>query len=83
MTLPELQAQALKLPIGDRWRLVRSLLSSIQTETVALSSPVASINSLANLDPWTQSLMGVVQLDAEEPTESYLDYLEEKYSCFN
>ena len=80
MTLQELQNQALQLPIGDRWRLVQSLLSSIQKETLVLSSPVASINSLANLDLWTQSLIGVVQLGAEEPTESYVDYLEEKYS---
>ena len=80
MTLQELQNQALQLPIGDRWRLVQSLLSSIRNETLVLSSPVASINSLANLDPWTQSLIGVVQLGAEEPTDSYVDYLEDKYS---
>ncbi|NJL40795.1 MAG: hypothetical protein HC899_31705 [Leptolyngbyaceae cyanobacterium SM1_4_3] len=44
-------------------------------------SPSASnVNELADLDPWTQSLIGVIQLDAEEPTESYVDYLEEKYS---
>jgi hypothetical protein len=37
MTLQELQNQALQLPLGDRWRLVQSLLSSIQQETLVLS----------------------------------------------
>jgi len=30
MTWQELQNQALQLPISDRWRLVQSLLTSIQ-----------------------------------------------------
>ncbi|OLP18274.1 hypothetical protein BST81_11715 [Leptolyngbya sp. 'hensonii'] len=68
------------MPIGDRWRLVQSLLSSIQQETVVLSPPTTTVNSFAELSPWTQSLIGVVQLGTEEPTESYVDYLEEKYS---
>lgn len=80
MTLQEIQNQALQLPIGDRWRLVQSLLSSIQQETLILSPPETNVNSFAELNPWTQSLIGVVQLGTEEPTESYVDYLEEKYS---
>jgi hypothetical protein len=80
MTLQEIQNRALQLPIGDRWRLVQSLLSSIQQETLVLSSPPTNVNSSAGLNPWTQSLIGVIQLGTEEPTESYLDYLEEKYS---
>lgn len=80
MTLQELQKQALQLPIGDRWRLVRSLLSSIQQETLSSSSPNPVTTSFTGLDPWTQSLSGVIQLSAKEPTESYVDYLEEKYS---
>ncbi len=80
MTLQELQNQALQLPIGDRWRLVQSLLNSIQQESLVLSPPNPNVNSLADLNPWTQSLIGVVQLGTEEPTESYVDYLEEKYS---
>ncbi|HEY9749859.1 MAG TPA: hypothetical protein V6C63_14335, partial [Allocoleopsis sp.] len=80
MTLQEIQNQALRLPIGDRWRLVQSLLSSIQQETLILSPLKTNVDSLAELDPWTQSLIGVVQLGTEEPTESYVDYLEEKYS---
>jgi hypothetical protein len=79
MTLQELQNQALQLPIGDRWRLVQSLLSSIQQETLVLSPP-PTVNSLAELNPWTQSLIGVIQLSAEELTEPYVDYLEEKYT---
>lgn len=78
MTLQELQNQALQLPIGDRWRLVQSLLISIQQETLPASSPSSTMSSVTDLDPWTQSLIGVIQL-SEEPTESYVDYLEEKY----
>jgi hypothetical protein len=80
MTWQELQNQALQLSIGDRWRLVQSLLVSIQHETLVLSPPTLNTNSLTDLDPWTQSLIGVIQLGKEEPTESYVDYLEEKYS---
>jgi hypothetical protein len=77
MTLQELQNQALELPLGDRWRLVQSLLHSIQQatiqqETLLLSSP-NSDNPVATLDPWTRSLMGVIQLDTEKPIESYVD----------
>jgi hypothetical protein len=79
MTWQELQNQALQLPIGDRWRLVQSLLNSIQQETLELNSPTPNVNSLPDLDSWTQSLIGVIQLGTEEPTESYVDYLEEKY----
>ncbi|MEM7590050.1 MAG: hypothetical protein AAF383_00745 [Cyanobacteria bacterium P01_A01_bin.83] len=32
-TLKELQKQALKLPISDRWQLVQTILSSIQQKT--------------------------------------------------
>jgi hypothetical protein len=80
MTLQELQNQALQLPLGDRWRLVQSLLSSIQQETLVFSCPTSNVNSFASLDSWTQSLIGVIQLSAEDPTEAYVDYLEEKYS---
>ncbi|MBE9011243.1 hypothetical protein IQ250_13605 [Pseudanabaenaceae cyanobacterium LEGE 13415] len=77
MTLQDLQKQALQLPIRDRWRLVESLLNSIQQETQSSSSQ--SDHSLNNLDPWTQSLIGVIQLGEENPIETYVDYLEEKY----
>jgi hypothetical protein len=80
MTLQELQNQALQLPINERWRLVQSLLSSIQQETLLSNPPSLSTNSLTGLDPWTQSLIGVIQLDTEDPTDIYVDYLKEKYS---
>ncbi|TVQ63369.1 MAG: hypothetical protein EA366_02110 [Spirulina sp. DLM2.Bin59] len=67
------------MPIGDRWRLVESLLSSIHKETLVFSSPVAHGNVLPDLHPWTQSLIGVIQLGTEDLTESYVDYLEDKY----
>ncbi len=79
MTLQELQNQALQLPISDRWRLVQWLLSSIQQETQALKPQRTNVNSLPELNFWTQSLIGVIQLSTEEPTASYVDYLEEKY----
>ena len=79
MTLQELQNQALQLPIRDRWRLVQSLLTSIQQETLLFNSSSPSVNPVTDLDPWTQSVMGVIQLSAEEHTESYIDYLEKKY----
>ena len=80
MTLQNLQNQALQLSIDDRWRLVQSLLSSIQQETLVFRPKVANTSTLMDLDPWTQSLIGVIQLGPEESTESYVDYLEEKYS---
>ena len=79
MTLQELQDRVWQLPIRDRWRLVQLLLSSIQQETL-VRPPNSSVNSLTNLDPWTQSLIGVIQLSTEDPTDPYVDYLEEKYS---
>lgn len=51
MTLHELQNQALQLPISDRWRLVQSLLNSIQQETTVFRPPTLSENSCASLTP--------------------------------
>ncbi|EDX76952.1 hypothetical protein MC7420_1955 [Coleofasciculus chthonoplastes PCC 7420] len=79
MTLQKLQNQALQLPISDRWRLVQSLLASIQKEMLSLMSPSLSATSMTDLDPWTQRLLGVVQLSPEDAKESYIDYLETKY----
>lgn len=81
MTRQELQEQARQLSVRDRWRLVQSTLASIQKET--LSPPPLSglpTESLTDLDPWTQSLMGAIPTDADSSTESYVDYLQEKYS---
>lgn len=80
MTLKDLQQQALQLPISDRWRLVQRLLSSIEQEMQSSVSPSQTVTHLTDLDPWTQSLIGVIRLDGENTTESSVDYLEEKYS---
>ncbi|WP_260441206.1 MULTISPECIES: hypothetical protein [Microcystis] len=36
-------------------------------------------DDLSDLDPWTRDLVGVVDLEPEDPKESYIDYLVEKY----
>ncbi len=79
MTFQELQQQVLQLSIGERWRLVRSVLTSIQQETFFSRYPSPSTQPLTDLDPWTQSFIGVIQLEAEDTNAAYLDYLEEKY----
>ncbi|NES21740.1 MAG: hypothetical protein F6K41_23140 [Symploca sp. SIO3E6] len=75
----ELQQQALQLVISDRWLLVNSLLTSIQQETQSSVSASSTTECLSNLAPWTQSLIGVIEPEAENMTLSYVDYLEEKY----
>lgn len=80
MKLQEIQNQALQLPINDRWLLVQSLLSSIQQETLLSKPQALKLDSMTGLDPWTQSLIGVIHLGAGDTTELYVDYLEEKYS---
>lgn len=79
MNLQELEQNALQLPLRDRWILVQSLLNSLETETLNLANSQTVEESLAELDPWTKSLIGIVNLDSLESTESYVDYLEEKY----
>ena len=79
MTFKELHNQVLQLSISDRWRLVQSVLASIQQETLTPTSLNSSTATIADLDPWTQSLVGVIQLNSEDSKESYIDYLETKY----
>ncbi|MEH2398191.1 hypothetical protein [Nostoc sp.] len=79
LTLPELQKQVLQLSIKERWHLVQSVLASIQQETLSSTTDSPTLEPLTDLDPWTQSLIGVIQLGEENPTENYVDYLEEKY----
>jgi hypothetical protein len=79
MTWQELEKQVLELPISDRWHLVQSLLASIQQETLSSIPPNPTRESLSDLDPWTQSLVGVIRLGSEDTTETYVNYLEEKY----
>lgn len=81
MTLKELQSQALQLSIEDRKELVDSILHSIQQESPTTKPANSSINLPETLDPWTQSLIGVIHLStSEDLTESYVNYLEEKYN---
>ncbi|MBT9314662.1 hypothetical protein [Leptothoe spongobia] len=82
MTWQELQSQALHLPIDQRWYLVQALLASIQQEThqPQMTAPSSKTEPISNLDSWTQRLIGVIQLPPEDNTNSYVDYLEEKYS---
>jgi hypothetical protein len=77
--LQQLQEQVLKLPIRERWYLVQTVLASIQQETLS-STTQPAIENLSELDPWTQSLIGVISLESDNTKESYIDYLEEKYS---
>lgn len=79
LTLSELQKQVLQLPIKERWHLVQSVLASIQQETLSSIPLSPTVETLTDLDSWTQSLIGVIQLGEENPTENYVDYLEEKY----
>lgn len=79
MTLQELQKRVMQLPINDRWRLVQSVLASIQEETLLSTSGNPTIGEFTELDPWTQSLIGAIWIEGENPTETYVDYLEEKY----
>ena len=62
MTLRDLQEQALQLSISERWRLVQSVLSSIEQETQVFNSTETKIEPIADLNPWTQSLIGVIQI---------------------
>jgi hypothetical protein len=78
--LQELQEQVLELPIKERWTLVQTLLASIQQETLSSIPPQPTLETLSELDPWTQSLIGVIRLESENPEEIYVNYLEEKYS---
>ena len=80
LTLPELEKQVLQLPIRERLHLVQSVLASIQQETLLSIPGSPTLEPLTDLDGWTQSLIGVIQLEQENPTETYVDYLEEKYS---
>ena len=66
-----LEEEQQEIPVGDVTVNDESVLPKEQKQPKTIQ--------LTNLDPWTQSLIGVIQLNGEEPTESYVDYLEEKY----
>ena len=74
------------LPLAERSLLKQRLLQDDLPQSVDLNAFSSSIQPdqadrsewIAALHPWTQALMGVIQLETTE-TESYVDYLEEKY----
>jgi hypothetical protein len=59
MLLHELQDQALKLPVEERWQLVNALMRSLQSESQA------KVQS-AGL---AQSLIGIAKTEALPPTD--------------
>jgi hypothetical protein len=79
----------LTLPVVHNFdNLVRELLaewkvkldiSQLSSENPAAFRACPTLEPLTDLDSWTQSLIGVIQLGEENPTENYVDYLEEKY----
>ncbi len=58
-----------------------SQVRGIRVDTLySVRPPISTLETLSELDPWTQSLIGVIRLESENPEESYVNYLEEKYS---
>ncbi|MBD2188328.1 hypothetical protein [Pseudanabaena mucicola] len=76
MNAKSLQAQALKLPLPERWQLVQSLLTSIQQETQNFADNQTSTD-VTNF--WISKLVGVIQPPETDSKEQYINYLEEKY----
>ncbi|MBE9101155.1 hypothetical protein [Vacuolonema iberomarrocanum] len=72
MTLQDLEKQVLELSASDRWKLVRSVLASLENETQAM---VKRGNLLR--------LRGIAKNRTEapetDPKAAYVDYLTEKY----
>ena len=66
MTLHELQDQALKLSVEDRWQLINSLMRSLQPETQIAVKP----KGLA------ASLIGIAKTDAPTPTDEDDSFVE-------
>ena len=54
--------------------------AGIRVDAYRVRPPISTLETLSELDPWTQSLIGVICLESENPEESYVNYLEEKYS---
>lgn len=79
MLPPDLQNQALHVPLPDRWQLVQALLTSIQQDTQtepphSLTLPPLTEPSLnPTLSPWIQSLIGVIQPPPEDSLDTYFE----------
>ncbi|WP_242048215.1 MULTISPECIES: ribbon-helix-helix protein, CopG family [Nostocaceae] len=81
-TLEEL-AKKIGASKSDVVRQAITLMQNIVTEKQQIPSAVSASQNLENLselDPWTKSLIGVISLESENQQESYVNYLEEKYS---
>ena len=59
MTLHDLQEQALKLPVDERWQLISTLIRSLQPNSASTVKP----KGLA------ASLIGIAKTDAPPPTD--------------
>ena len=59
MTLHELQDQALRLSIKERWELVDALMRSLQTSSQLAMKPQGLV----------ASLVGIAKTDAPSPTD--------------
>jgi hypothetical protein len=72
MTLRELQDQALKLSVEDRWQLVQTLLESLKQE----SHPRVQQGNLSRLRGIAKS---AATTEIPDSKEDYVIYLAEKY----
>ncbi|MEB3883967.1 hypothetical protein [Lyngbya sp. CCY1209] len=70
MKLQELQNEALRLSVGDRWQLVQTLLESLRRDTETLSKS----RNLSRLRGIAKPSGGEVDVP-----EDYATYLTEKY----
>ncbi|MBE9111131.1 hypothetical protein IQ273_17130 [Nodosilinea sp. LEGE 07298] len=68
------------------WTLVQALLVSIQQDTATAAvayqppQPKPPLDpALANLHPWTQNLLGVLQTTEDDSQDAYIDYLAAKH----
>lgn len=74
MMLHELQDQALKLPVEERWQLIQALIQSLQLESRSTPKPKGL----------SASLVGIARTDASPPTDKEVEAmlaerLEQKY----
>lgn len=71
MNLQQLQKQALKLAISDRWQLVQTLLQSLEQET---SSELKKGN-LSRL----RGIAKTTETSSEDVETDYINYITKKY----
>jgi hypothetical protein len=79
MMSQNLEQQLLELPLDEQLQIVQSVLASIQQKARVRHPTTPEVAIDRPLHPWTQSLIGVIKDDGKDDTETYIDYLEEKY----